>query len=265
MGRLVPAVVRAFDILELFLDSDVPLSTPEITKRLGLPRTTVHELVHTLVERGYLAPAAERPGHWQLGLRAYQLGARYRENLDLTTEARAVATEVAARCAETVHVGILDGTDVIYVAKVDSTHTVRMVSAVGRRLPAHCTAVGKALLAALPDEELAARLPQDGALTAMTPRSRTHVDDLYLDLEDARRTGVAREICESNPDVACVASPVRDSTGHVVAALSISVPLLRWDDRRERELAELVVEGAETLSARLGAIRDPEPAGSARP
>lgn len=252
MGRLVPAVVRAFDILELFLESDAALSTPEITKRLDLPRTTVHELVHTLVERGYLSASVERPGYWQLGLRAYQLGTRYRENLDLTTEARAVAGLVAARCAETVHVGILDGADVIYVAKVDSTHTVRMVSAVGRRLPAHCTALGKALLAALPDDELTARLPRDGALEAMTPQSRTRLPDLYEDLEQARRTGIAREVCESNPDVACVASAVRDSTGEVVAAMSISVPLLRWDDRRERELAQLAIEGAEALSTRLG-------------
>lgn len=255
MGRLVPAVVRAFDILELFLESDAALSTPEITKRLDLPRTTVHELVHTLVERGYLSAAAERPGHWQLGLRAYQLGTRYRENLDLTTEARAVAAQVAGRCAETVHVGILDGADVIYVAKVDSTHAVRMVSAVGRRLPAHCTALGKALLAALPDSELKARLPDDGALHAMTPQSRTRISDLYQDLDQARRTGIAREVCESNSDVACVASAVRDSTGEVVAAMSISVPLLRWDDRRERELGRLAIEGADALSARLGALQ----------
>lgn len=253
MGRLVPAVVRAFDILELFLDSDVPLSTPEITKRLDLPRTTVHELVHTLVERGYLSAAAERPGHWQLGLRTYQLGTRYRENLDLTTEARVVAAQIADRCAETVHVGILDGTDVIYVAKVDSTHAVRMVSAVGRRLPAHCTALGKALLAALPDTELKARLPDDSALVAMTPQSRTQLTELYRDLDDARRTRIAREVCESNHDVACVASAVRDSTGEVVAAMSISVPLLRWDESREKELSHLVIEGAEELSTRLGA------------
>lgn len=252
MGRLVPAVVRAMDILELFLETDSSLSTPDITKRLNLPRTTVHELVHTLVERGYLAPVAERSGHWQLGLRTYQLGARYREHLDLATEARAVAAETAARCSETVHVGILDHTDVIYIAKVDSTHAVRMVSAVGRRLPAHCTALGKALLAALSDAELSARLPSDGALETMTPQSRSTRAELHADLVRARTTGIAHEYCESNSDVACVAAPVSDNTGEVIAAMSISVPLLRWDDDRARELGALASDGAATLSTRLG-------------
>jgi IclR family KDG regulon transcriptional repressor len=147
MGRAVPAVGRALDILELLLDED-RLSAPEIAQRLRLPRTTVHELLGTLVERSYLAPAGGQPVRYRLGMRLFQLGGAFAGRLDLAREARQVA-EVAASCDETVHVAVLDGTEVVHVAKVDSTHPVRMVSAVGRRLPAHCTGVGKVLLSGL--------------------------------------------------------------------------------------------------------------------
>ncbi|MFH0244481.1 IclR family transcriptional regulator [Streptomyces sp. HK10] len=254
MGRLVPAVTRALDVLELFLDGDGTLSAPEITRKLGLPRTTVHELVTTLAARSYLVPVPEQPGRYRLGVRTYQLGSRYAEQLDLAAEGRQVAQNVAETCDETVHVAILEDADVIYIAKVDSTHAVRMVSAAGRRLPAHCTSVGKMLLASLPPDELDARLPGSGAepLRAMTRNSITSPEVLREALAEIRERGVAVERRESNPDVSCVAAPVRDGTGKVVAALSISVPMIRWSEERRAELEALAVEGAAELSARLG-------------
>ncbi|GHH44325.1 IclR family transcriptional regulator [Streptomyces candidus] len=251
MGRHVPAVTRALDILELFLEGDGTLSAPDITRKLGLPRTTVHELVTTLAARSYLVPVPEQPGRYRLGVRTYQLGSRYAEQLDLAAEGQNVAREVAETCDETVHVAVLEGADVIYIAKVDSTHAVRMVSAAGRRLPAHCTSVGKMLLASLPESELRTRI--DGReLAAMTPNSITEPDALGAALADIRARGLAVEHRESNPDVSCVAAPVRDSSGRVVAALSVSVPMIRWSEERERELGELAAKGAADLSLRLG-------------
>lgn len=251
MGRLVPAVTRSLDILELFLEGDGTLSAPEVTRRLQLPRTTVHELLTTLAARSYLVQLPDQPGRYRLGVRTYQLGSRYAEQLDLAAEGQQVAREVAETCDETVHVAILEDTDVIYIAKVDSTHAVRMVSAAGRRLPAHCTSVGKMLLASLPPAELEARL-RGREFTAMTPASITDTDELLTALAAVRERGVAVEHQESNPDVSCVAAPVRDGTGRVVAALSISVPMIRWSEERESELAELAAKGAGDLSARLG-------------
>ncbi|MCX5230134.1 IclR family transcriptional regulator [Streptomyces sp. NPDC006553] len=251
MGRLVPAVTRAFDVLELFLEGDGTLSVPEITRRLQLPRTTTHELVTTLTARNYLVPVPEQPGRYRLGVRTYQLGSRYAEQLDLAAEGHQVAREVADTCGETVHVAVLEDMDVIYIAKVDSTHAVRMVSAAGRRLPAHCTAVGKMLLATLPAAELEERL--DGYhLAGMTPRSITDPDALRAALAEIRILGVAGEQQESNPDVSCVAAPVRDRSGRVVAALSVSVPVHRWSEDRENELTALAVQGASRLAERLG-------------
>ncbi|AWL43055.1 MULTISPECIES: IclR family transcriptional regulator [Streptomyces] len=251
MGRLVPAVTRALDVLELFLESDGTLSAPEVTRRLQLPRTTVHELLTTLAARSYLVTVPEQPGRYRLGVRTYQLGSRYAEQLDLAAEGQQVAREVAETCGETVHVAILEDTEVIYIAKVDSTHAVRMVSAAGRKLPAHCTAVGKLLLAALPEAELDARI-EGRALAAMTGHSITDAAELRAALTTARKRGVAVEHRESNPDVSCVAAPVRDRSGRVVAALSISVPVIRWSEEREDELARLAVGGADALSGRLG-------------
>ncbi|MFF0742749.1 IclR family transcriptional regulator [Streptomyces sp. NPDC004111] len=251
MGRHVPAVTRALDILELFLEGDGTLSAPDITRKLGLPRTTVHELVTTLAARNYLVAVDEQPGRYRLGVRNHQLGSRYAEQLDLAAEGQRVAREVAESCGETVHVAVLEDLDVIYIAKVDSTHAVRMVSAAGRKLPAHCTSVGKMLLASLPEDELRARV--DGrALTGMTPHSITDPQALYPALAGIRERALATEHRESNPDVSCVAAPVRDRTGRVVAALSVSVPVIRWSEEREKELAELATRGAADLSVRLG-------------
>jgi IclR family transcriptional regulator, KDG regulon repressor len=251
MGRAVPAVSRALDILELFLEHPA-LSAPQITEFLGLPRTTVHELLTTLVDRGYLDAVAGAPIRYRLGMRPFQLGSQFADRLDLVREAQEAAADVADACDETVHVAVLDGADVVYIAKVDSTHPVRMVSAVGRRLPAHCTAVGKMMLSGLTAEALDARYPGTANLAAMTPRSVVSAAKLRRQLRQVREDGTAYDDCESNEAVCCVAAPVYDHSGRMTAAMSISVPTTRWNDVRSGELAKLVKAGATALSARLG-------------
>ena len=251
MARVVPAVSRALDILELLIDQPT-LSAPDIADRLGLPRSTVHELVGTLVERRYLVPVAGQPTRFRLGLRVFQLGSAFADRLDLVEEAREAAHRVSAGCDETVQVAILDGTDVVYIAKVDSTHPVRMVSAVGRRLPAHCTALGKMLLSGLRPEAFDARYPRDRALQMMTPHSITSVARLRAHLAEVGQAGLSFDHCESNEAVHCVAAPVFDHTGEMVAAMSVSVPNMRWSAERGRELGELVRTGARVLSHHLG-------------
>jgi DNA-binding IclR family transcriptional regulator len=246
------------DILELFLERPA-LSAPQITEQLGLPRTTVHELLSTLVERGYLAAVPGAPISYRLGMRTFQLGSQFADRLDLVREAQEAAADVAAACDETVHVAVLDGASVVYVAKVDSTHPVRMVSAVGRRLPAHCTAVGKVLLSALSAEALDARYPPGGPMPAMTPQSITSPARLRAALGQVAVDGVAYDDCESNEAVRCVSAPVYDHGGRMVAAMSISTPTIRWTDERRAEWTELVRSGAAALSRRLGHRQHPEP------
>jgi DNA-binding IclR family transcriptional regulator len=250
MPRVVPAVIRALDILELFLDRP-QLSAREVTERLDLPRTTVHELLVTLVARSYLISVPGQPVRYRLGMPVFQLGAAFAGQLDLVREAQGVARDVAAACNEAVHVAVLDGADVIYLVKVDSTHPVRMVSAVGRRLPAHCTAVGKILLSSLDPAGLSAILAK-GALAGMTRDSITDPDRLRAHLDRVRDEGVAVDNGESDSAMRCVAAAIRDHTGTVIAAMSVSAPIIRWTPQAHADWTKLVREGAATLSARMG-------------
>ncbi|GIE82966.1 transcriptional regulator [Actinoplanes philippinensis] len=250
MARVVPAVIRALDILELFLDRP-ELSAREVIERLDLPRTTVHELLVTLVERSYLVVVPGQPVRYRLGMPLFQLGSAFAGRLDLVREAQSVARGVAAACDEAVHVAVLDGADVVYLVKVDSTHPVRMVSGVGLRLPAHCTAVGKVLLADLDRASLNAVLAT-GPLAGMTPASITDPDRLRAELDRVRADGLAVDMGESDTAMRCVAAAVRDHSGAAVAAMSVSAPIIRWTPQAQPRWTELVRDGADSLSARMG-------------
>ncbi|MCA2216959.1 IclR family transcriptional regulator [Jidongwangia harbinensis] len=255
MPRVVPAVIRALDILELFLDRP-QLSAREVMERLDLPRTTVHELLVTLEARSYLISVPGQPVQYRLGMPLFQLGAAFAGRLDLVREAQSVARDVAAACDEAVHVAVLDGADVIYLVKVDSTHPVRMVSAVGRRLPAHCTAVGKVLLSDLAPAALDALLVK-GDLPGMTPESVTDPDRLRAELDSVRADGVAVDIGESDSAMRCVAAAIRDHSGAAIAAMSLSAPIIRWTPAAQVEWTGLIRDGAATLSARMGYLAQP--------
>ncbi|MEO3887121.1 IclR family transcriptional regulator [Nonomuraea sp. B5E05] len=253
-GRMTaPALRRGLDILELFLDASSGLRVPEITARLGLPRASVHELVGALVDRGYLTASGDQPGSYSLGVKVLQLGGAYERALDMAALGRKIAKSVAAESGETVQVAVRDGRLAVYVVRIDSRHAVRLVSSVGSRLAAHCTAGGKMLLSALDDDELDALYPDDESVEPMTRRSIDSKARLVAELGEIRRRGWSEEFCESNDDAACVAAPVFDAHGTCVAAMSITVPTIRWNEgARERDL-DLVREGARALSRELGA------------
>jgi DNA-binding IclR family transcriptional regulator len=219
---------------------------------LNLPRTTVHQLLATLLERRYLSTSPNNPARYKLGIRTFELGSVYRARLNLVKEGQYVAAKISALCEETVHLGVMDGRDVTYIAKVDSTHPVRLVSEVGRRVSAHCTAVGKALLAGLSDAQIEALYSGVNVLPALTPSSITSVQKLRREIQSVREKGSSLENCESNLAVACVGAPVQGQDGAVIAAMSISVPTSRWSDAVQEDLTRLVVDGARELSEVMG-------------
>lgn len=247
MPRLTPAVLRSLDILELFLDHE-RLTGADVGRLTGLPRASIHELLATLAERGYLDRRAD--GSYALGVSAFVLGQAYQDRLDLRQAGRHVGRRVAERCQETVNIGVLDGSDVVYLVKIDSPLPVRLVSQAGGRLPASCTAIGKALLSGLEPEELNSRLPDP--LPRLTARSVTDREALLGQLHEAHRAGAAYEAGESSPEVNCVGVPVRDHTGATVAALSVSVPEARWARRDPAEWCDFARAGAQELSRALG-------------
>jgi IclR family KDG regulon transcriptional repressor len=252
MAKIVPSVKRAFEILELFMDGIRSFSVPEITVHLGLPRTTAHELVKTLLACGYLERDDKQPNRFTLGLRVFELGSIYAAQLDITEEGQKVARKVSKACDETVQMAIRDGTDAVFIIRVDSSHTLRLVSAVGSRLPANCTALGKMLLSTLTDEELAALYKGHKRLPGMTANSITSIKGLVGELAEIRKRGYAYDDCESNKDARCVAAPVYDRYGHICAAMSITVPVTRMNSSRTNELVAIVQHGAKELSRRIG-------------
>lgn len=251
MARLNPAVLRTLDILELFLSHDVPLGAPDVVRMTGYPKTSVHELLSTLVAREYLH-RDESAGTFRLGVRLLQLGNAYSARFDMLKSANDVAREVAARSGETVSVATLEGADIFYLAKVESRDNLRLPSSIGQRLPASVTGLGKALLAYVSPQQRARLFPDPSSLPAMTEHSIRTLSELDADLGRVLERGVAFENQESTPNVRCAAAPVRDVTGAVVAAISISVASARWDQFPEGHWVGIAKQGAAELSALLG-------------
>lgn len=253
--RTVTAVARAVDILDIAARASDPPRVAAIALALGIPRNTAYELIHTLVERQLLRLTDD--GRVVLGVRLFEFGARYSQSVDLLAEGREIASTLRDASGETVHVATLSGCDAVYLVKEESRHAVRMSSAIGMRLPAHVTGVGKAMLAALPDSEFE-RLFAAATLEVLTPNSISTIEGLVRDLEATRARGYAVDHEESSPDVACVAAVIRDGSGGVAAGISISAPVSRLDASREPDLARMVMAAADELSRRLGYLREPD-------
>lgn len=251
MARLTPAVVRSLDILELFLEGPTSLSAADVLRATDLPRSTVHELLTTLAARGYLNKN-EDTGQYTLGVKLLHLGNAYAERFDLLGAANIAARALSDELKETVSVGILQGSSVFYLARIESRALFQIPSGIGQRLPASCTGIGKALLSALSTDAIDALYPDPDNLPVMTGRSITNLASLKEDLARARERGFATEDGESTPGLHCAAAVVRDVEGNVVAAISTSVPEARWGMHAEEEWAAPVLAAARQLSAQLG-------------
>lgn len=250
--RVVPALARGLGLLEALAAAGEPQTGADLARTSGLPRSTVHDLLRSLEVLGYVREVDPMLHAFALGPAVLDLGSSYLASLDFGVEAAAAARALSTLCGETAQVAVLEGTDALYVAKAESRNQLRLVSAVGRRLPAHLTGVGKALLAHLPPSELRRMYPAEG-LATMTGHSLGTVTALEAALAEVRRTGLAYDYCESNPDVACVAAPIVDHEGHVTAAMSLSFPVTRWSVAYRDALGAQLLDATSRLSRTLGA------------
>jgi IclR family transcriptional regulator, KDG regulon repressor len=250
----VKSLVRGLEILEVLATHPDGLTLSEICRKLDLPKSSAHALLHSLLARDYLMPA-RRERAYRLGPRLFGLGNAYAHGIDLVGQGQEIVHAVSRRCDETVHLATLQGRDVVYVAKAEGTRTIRMVSAIGKRVPAHGTGVGKMLLSALTCAEIEDLYPPSQPPEQLTPNTITSLPALRAELARTRERGYADEEEESTIGLGCVAAPVYDGGGQMVAAMSISVPLSRFPPDRKQELLGLVLEGARTLSTRLGYVK----------
>ncbi|MEO3785388.1 IclR family transcriptional regulator [Actinocorallia sp. B10E7] len=213
----VRSLERAFELLEHLTDAGGELALSELTEKAGLPMPTVYRLMQTMVARGYVRQEPSR--RYSLGPRLIRLGEGASRLLGAW--ARPALADLVDRLGETANMALLEGDEVVYVAQVPSRHSMRMFTEVGRRVLPHCTGVGKALLAQLPEDGVRALLARTG-MPARTPHTRTDPDALMAELAVVRERGYALDDEEQELGVRCVAVPL---TGvPALAAFSVSGP-----------------------------------------
>lgn len=219
---------RAFDVLGAFCQgSSTQLSLAEISRRSALPKSTTHRILSSLVCLG----AVERCGHaYRLGLRMFEIGEQAPRKRDLREAALPFMEDLYEVTHETIHLAVLDRTEVLYIERIQGHHQQRqLASRVGGRMPAHCTGVGKALLAFTP--EVAASVIGAGKLEARTPYTITSPRVLAEELATIRRTCLSFDRDENAIGIHCVSTPILVG-GQAVAALSVTGPSNRISEER---------------------------------
>ncbi|MEU6853768.1 IclR family transcriptional regulator [Actinacidiphila alni] len=242
----VKSAARVLEVLELLGADGARLSLAEMATAMAVPKSSLHAILRTMQARRWvdLDPSGTR---YSLGLKALLTGTAYLEGDDVTSLAGPVLDALAEETGEAVHLGRLDGTSVVYLAKRESRHALRMYSAVGRRLPAHATALGKAVLSQYDHAEVQRRL--DWPLERLTPTTVVDPDAFLAQLAEARLRGWASDDGENSVDIRCVAVALGSGQGQ--DAISCSAPKSRMDDARLEEVAQAVTEAAQSLSTLL--------------
>lgn len=244
-------VDRVVDILETFTRLGPELGVSDISRALDLKKATTHRLLASLRRRGVVEQDG-RTRRYRLGLKLWELGQLATTQVDWLERIRPLLQELTDRVGETTHLAVLNDGQVLYVDKVESTRSLRMPSQVGRRLPAHCTGVGKALIAYLPEEVVRALIERRG-LQSYTRNTITDAAVLEQELALTRARGYSIDNEEIEEGLVCIGAPVRDHTSHVVAAVSIAGPSSRVRPETIEGHARSVVEMAAAMSAALGA------------
>lgn len=235
-------------LLEAMANSEKSCGVTELAKQLSLGKSNVHRLLQSLVHHGYVRQQ-EDTGRYELTSKLWELGAKVYQRLDLRREALPYMELLANETQETVHLSILDGGEVLYIAKIDSPQPVRAYTSVGGRAPAACVATGKVLLA-WASEAVVASVAEN--LERHTPRSIVTAEELHRQLKRIRQLGYAVNTGEWREQVIGVAAPVRDATGKVVSALGISGPADRIPDQTISDVVPRLIELANSISRHLG-------------
>lgn len=215
---------RAFMILSAFKADQEVRTLAEITREVGLPKSTVHRLAQQLVDEGALERSA---GGYRLGLQMFEIGSRIGPQRRLREVAAPFMQDLYEATHETVQLGVLDDLEVVYLAKIEGHRAVKLPTWIGCRMPTYCTALGKVLLA-FSEPDVVSRVI-DAGMTNRTPYTITNPRVLAQQLADIARAGVAYDREESVVGAACAAAPIFDWRGRSIGALSVSGPMVRFD------------------------------------
>jgi DNA-binding IclR family transcriptional regulator len=249
VGASSPAVVNAFRLLDVLMQRPNGARLSDLARDLGLPKSSALRLLGTMCQIGVVR-RQHATGNYQTGTRLLDYAkAPLDFDMDLVREFYRVAEPMHAELNETIQLAVLSAADVMFIARIDSTKAVRLVTEIGRRLPAHATGVGKAILAfsdpADVDRIIAAGLPKLTANTITDPVA------FRAELDRARQNGFATESEESSPNLSCLSAPVLGPDGLARAGMTVCVPVSRLTPEQSAPLAQAVRSCAQALTAAL--------------
>lgn len=252
----VQSVDRAFDILEALSSSPHGRNLTELSAAVGLHVSTTHRLLGALASRGYVQKDIES-GKYRLTMRLFEIGGRAVNGMNLVSLSRPFLEYLASSTGETIHLVARSGDEVVYIYKEDTgSSVIRMASFVGLRRPMYCTAVGKGILAYLPETEVEAIWGRT-EITAFTPNTIVDLPRLTAELSQIRRQGYALDLEEHELGILCVAAPIFDYLGVPIAAISISSPASRMNAERIECFSRELISAAESITRLLGGSQRP--------
>lgn len=241
-----PAVDRADAILRLLATRTDPVRPAELAQHTGLAKSTLYLLLDSLEQRRWI----EKKGSgYVVGIGLYVLGCAYIHHDGLQNTFRRIASDFVAQHNEVVQLAVLQGDEVVYLAREDAHRPVRLVSDLGSRLPVHTCALGKALLAQLSDEEVMQLLPSK--LVAITDRTIVQHDVLLRELAEVRKTGLAQDLEEVSAGLICFAAYAGETPIGRRIAVSSSIPTDRLDKQRQKTIMQGIVQVAQQIRARM--------------
>lgn len=251
MREGIQSVQRALYILDRLANSKNGASASEIARELGVNRSTVFRLMETLMQEGYVRQDT-RTKRYYLTMKVFSLGSRLLDQMDIRTSARGVLEALQKETGHTIHLGLRDLNEVVYIDKISGTNPIQMYSMIGRRAPLYCTGVGKAILAFLKDAEIEAFL-QEVKLVKFTPNTITEPEGLWEEIKRIRSQGYALDLEEHEVGIRCVAAPVFDYNQEVIGSISVAAVVITLGKKCIEDYAGLVIKAAKTVSETLGA------------
>lgn len=251
----VQVLDRALDLIELLATAENGLGITELSTATGLPKSTVHRILTTYCERHYIEKNKEN-STYSLGHKFVEIASLYLNEIDLKTEASPIMREMAGLFGATAYLGVLENDEVVYLAKEEQFNSLRLYAKIGKREPIHCTALGKVLIAALPEDEFR-RTAKELSYTPYTSKSITCYDDLAKEVDFVRSHGYALDCGEHTESSSCLAVPIYDYTRKVMAAMSISGHGL-LENFEPEYIYEKMYVAAMDLSKRMGYTEAPK-------
>lgn len=242
------AVERTVRILEV-LSRAGAINLENLSRETDLPKATLLRFLGTLSALGYVC--RDDADRYSLTLKLFSISSRALQHSDLIAKARPFAQQLCQSLGETVHMGILEGDRAVYVLKEESSYTLRMYSRIGKTIPLYCTAIGKIFLSQMGEDELKTYLGSH-VLKPYTTHTVGSVEALRDQLELIRRRGWSIDDQEHEDSVMCLASPIRDYTGQVVAAMSVSWPIFRFNQADFEKIVSEITSATNQLSAIMG-------------